>query len=218
MANPHPKSPVRILIVDDHPIVVAGCRAMLATELDCTLFAAADVETAEAMVQAERPDVCVIDLNLPGSSGFELCRRMLARDPDMRIIVFSMNDDVVYAARAIDLGAVGYVAKTGDPSDLARAIREVLDGGVYLPERIARSLAFARKPGAAGYAVTQLTARETEILRLLGQGKTLGEIAPLVGTSYKTVANACSAIKRKLGARTSSDLVRLAIENSLAVS
>ena len=191
---------------------------MLATELDCTLSAASDVETAEAMVQADRPDVCVVDLNLPGSSGFELCRRILARDAGMRIIVFSMTDTPVSAARAIELGAVGYVGKTGEAADLARAIREVLDGGVYLSERIARSLAFARKPGAAGYAVTQLTVREIEILRLLGEGKTLGEIASRVGISYKTVANACSAIKRKLGARTSSDLVRLAIENSLAVS
>ena len=212
-----PGAPIRILIVDDHPIVVEGCRAMLAAEMDCILSAAADVETGEVMAEAERPDVCIVDLNLPGSSGFELCRRILARDPAARIIVFSMNDDPVFAARAIELGAMGYVSKTGDPADLAAAVRDVMDGGVYLPERIARSLAFAMKPGA-GHPLSRLTPRETEILRHVGQGKTLGEIAALIGASYKTVANSCSAIKRKLGARTSADLVRLAIENRLAVS
>ena len=217
MAPAEPTTPTRILIVDDHPIVIEGCRAMLAAEMDCVLSAAADAEAGEAIAEAERSDVCVVDLNLPGLTGFELCRRLLARDPTARVIVFSMNDDPVFAARAIELGAVGYVSKTGDPAELAAAIRVVLAGGVHLPHRIARSLAFANKPGA-GHPLGRLTPRETEILRHVGQGKTLGEIAPLVGASYKTVANSCSAIKRKLGARTSADLVRLAVENRLAVS
>ncbi|MFX7389548.1 response regulator transcription factor, partial [Acinetobacter baumannii] len=86
--------------------------------------------------------------NLPTVSGFELARRILTRDASARLIMFSMNDDPVFAARAIDIGAKGYVSKTGDPNDLVEAVREVGNGGVYLPPAIARNVAFAR-PGFA---------------------------------------------------------------------
>ncbi|OCC05546.1 DNA-binding response regulator [Labrys sp. WJW] len=207
---------MRILMVDDHPIVVSGCRAMLAAELDCTIIAADSMQEGEVLATSDALDLCIIDLNLPDGSGFELCKRILANNPDMPIVIFSMNDDLVFAARAIELGVAGYVSKAGDPSELIAAIREVLRNGVYLPHRIARSLAFSRRNSSDG-AWNLLSRREIDILRYLGQGKSLSEIAPLVGVSYKTVANACVIMKRKLGARTSSDLVRLAVENRLAV-
>ena len=96
-----------------------------------------------ACVREQYPDVCVIDINLPTVSGFELARRILARDASARIIMFSMNDDPVFAARAIEIGAKGYVSKSGDPHDLVEAIREVSKGGIFLPPAIARSIAFA---------------------------------------------------------------------------
>jgi len=134
---------MRILIVDDHPIVASGCRALLADNRDVTILEAPDAESGEAAFAAERPDICVVDINLPGVSGFELARRILARDATARIIMFSMNDDPVFVARAIETGAKGYVSKTGDPQDLVDAIREVAKGGVYLPPALARSIAFA---------------------------------------------------------------------------
>jgi DNA-binding NarL/FixJ family response regulator len=148
-------------------------------------------------------------------SGFELARRILARDAAARIIMFSMNDDPVFAARAIDIGAKGYVSKTGDPNDLVEAVREVGKGGVYLPPAIARSVAFAR-PGFAQNPLSKLTAREMEILRLLSAGKSLSEIAWLVHSSYKTVANTSSIMRQKLGVRSSAELVRLAIDSGVA--
>jgi DNA-binding NarL/FixJ family response regulator len=196
---------MRILIVDDHPIVASGCRALLAGTPDVTILETPDAESGEKAFVAERPDVCIVDINLPGVSGFELARRILARDGTARIIMFSMNDDPIFAARAIEAGAKGYVSKSGDPADLVEAIRKVGEGGVFLPPAIAQS----------ENRLAKLTAREIEILRLLGAGKSLSEIAWLVHSSYKTIANTSSGMRQKLGLRSSSELVRFAIESRL---
>jgi DNA-binding NarL/FixJ family response regulator len=205
---------MRILIVDDHAIVVSGCRALLAAEPDIEMLEASDAESGEQVFLAEQPDVCILDINLPGVSGFELARRMLAHAASARIIMFSMNDDPVFAVRAIETGAKGYVSKSGDPHDLVEAIREVGKGGVYLPSSIARNIAFAGRSLANG-PLAKLTTREIEILRLLGAGKSLTEIAWMIQVSYKTIANTSSTMRQKLGVRSSAELVRLAIENRL---
>ncbi|MBN9043953.1 MAG: DNA-binding response regulator [Rhizobiales bacterium 62-47] len=215
MAKSKAASRVGVLIVDDHPIVVSGCRAMLADDPDIVISDAADAESGEASFVTESPDVCVIDINLPGVSGFELARRILRRDASARIIMFSMNDDPIFAARAIEAGAKGYVSKSGDPSDLVTAIDQVSKGGTFLPPSIAQNLAFAG-PNFASSRLAKLTSREIEILRLLGAGKSLSEIAGMINASYKTVANTSSIIRQKLGVRTSSELVRVAIESRLA--
>ncbi len=210
---------MRVLIVDDHPIVASGCRALLAGRDDIqggiVLSEAADAESGERAFTAEHPDVCVIDINLPTVSGFELARRILSRNASARIIMFSMNDDPIFAARAIEAGAKGYVSKSGDPDELVEAIRQVGKGGTYLPSAMARSIAFAG-PAVAQNPLSKLTAKEMEILRLLSAGKSLSEIAWLVHSSYKTVANTSSLMRQKLGVRTSAELVRLAIESGVA--
>ena len=206
---------MRVLIADDHPIVASGCRTVLADEPDIVILEAPDAETAERIFVAERPDICLIDINLPTVSGFELARRVLAQDAGARIIIFSMNDDPVFVGRAIEVGAKGFVSKTGDPQDLVDAIREVGKGGVYLPPALARSMAFAG-PTVASNPLSKLNSREMEILRLLSAGKSLSEIAWLVHSPYKTVANTSAIIRQKLGVRTSAELVRLAIESGVA--
>ncbi len=206
---------MRILIADDHPIVASGCRTVLADEPDIVLLEAADAESAEHLFVTERPDICLVDINLPTVSGFELARRVLAHDADARIIMFSMNDDPVYLARAIEVGAKGFVSKNGDPQNLVEAIREVGKGGVYLPPALAQSMAFAG-PKVARNPLSRLNSREMEILRLLSAGKSLSEIAWMVHAPYKTVANTSSIIRQKLGVRTAAELVRLAIESGVA--
>ena len=206
---------MRVLIADDHPIVASGCRTVLADEPGIIILEAPDAETAERVFVAERPDICLIDINLPTVSGFELARRVLAHDAGARIIIFSMNDDPVFVGRAIEVGAKGFVSKTGDPQDLVDAIREVGKGGVYLPPALARSMAFAGQAVATN-PLSKLNSREMEILRLLSAGKSLSEIAWLVHSPYKTVANTSSIIRQKLGVRTSAELVRLAIESGVA--
>jgi DNA-binding NarL/FixJ family response regulator len=206
---------MRVLIVDDHRIVASGCRALFADDPEIDVVEASDAESGERVFGERNPDICVLDINLPTVSGFELARRLLGRDSSARIIMFSMNDDPVFAARAIDVGAKGFVSKTGDPQDLVEAIREVAKGGVFLPPAIAQSIAFAG-PSFARSPLTKLTAREMEILRLLSSGKCLSEIAWMIHSSYKTVANTSSIMRHKLGVRTSAELVRLAIENGVA--
>ena len=206
---------MRVLIVDDHPIVTSGFRALLAGDTEIVILEASDAESGERTFLAEQPDVCVLDINLPTVSGFELARRILARVASARIIMFSMNDDPIFAVRAIEAGAKGYVSKSGDPWDLVEAIREVGKGGTYLPSTIARNIAFAG-PSFAQSPLAKLTSREIEILRLLSKGKSLSEIAWQVHVSYKTIANTSSIMRQKLGVRTSAELVRLAIANSLS--
>lgn len=205
---------MRVLIVDDHSIVASGCRALFAEETGVTFLQADDAEGGERLFLAERPDICIIDINLPGVSGFELVRRILTQDPSARIIMFSMNDDPIFAARAIEAGAKGYVSKSGDTKDLIDAIRDVGNGGTYLPPALARRVAFAG-PAFARNPLAKLTPREIEILRLLSEGKSLSEIAWLVHASYKTIANTSSLMRQKLGVRTSAELIRLAMESSL---
>jgi DNA-binding NarL/FixJ family response regulator len=207
-------SEMRVLIVDDHPIIVSGCAAMLAGEGDIDVVDARDAETGLTAFMAHKPDVTVVDIGLPGVSGFELARRILEADPGARIVVFSMNDDPIFAARAIQMGAKAYVTKNDDPYLLLTAVREVASGGVFLMPKIANRLAF-EKSGAASSPLSALTARELEILRMLGRGLGMAEIAGATQVSYKTIANSCSIMKRKLGARTPMELMRIALENRL---
>ena len=201
---------MRVLIVDDHPIVVSGCKALLAVEPATEVVDAADGEAGYLAYFAQRPDVAIIDINLPGMSGLELCRRILRRDAEARLVVFSMNDDPVFAARAIEAGAKGYIAKNDNPLLFADAVRRVAAGGVYLRPEMAREVAFIRVgPGAGAQAA--LNAREQEILRLLAAGNSMAQIAHILNVSYKTVANNCTALKQKLGARSAMDLMRIAV-------
>ena len=203
----------KVLIVDDHPIVISGCRALLAQRPDITLITALDGEQGYKLYTEHQPDAAVIDIKLPGLSGFEIARRILIKDPQARIILFSMNDDPIFAARAIECGAKGYIAKNDDPNNFIKAIVKVADGGVFLTPEIAQKLAFYNLK-AADNPLSQLNARELEIVRLLCTGKSTAEIASDVNVSYKTVANTCSIVKNKLGARTMIDLVRIALAKS----
>jgi len=201
---------MRVLIADDHPIVASGCRTVLADEPDIIILEAPDAETAERIFVAERPDICLIDINLPTVSGFELARRVLAQDAGARIIIFSMNDDPTVAARAIEAGAKGYIAKNDDPTLFADAVKTVANGGRYLHPEMARRIAFLRADPSPD-ALSNLSARELEILRLLAAGRTMAQIADLLNVSYKTIANNCTQLKQKLGARSAMDLMRIAI-------
>jgi len=209
------KELTRVLIVDNHPIVVAGCRALLADNAEVVITEAADAESGLASFVSEPPDVCLIDINLPGVSGFELARRILRLNAAARILMFGPNDDLIFAARAIEIGAKGYIPKSGDPNDLIVAIRDVRNGGAFLPPSIAQSLAFAG-PMLAANRLAQLTQSEIEILRLIGAHKSLSEIALLLDLSYKTVVKTSVIMRQKLGVHSVGELVVLAIETKLA--
>jgi two-component system, NarL family, invasion response regulator UvrY len=165
-------------------------------------------------VRHDRPDLVLLDLNLPGIGGLELLRRMLLEDKTARILVLSMHAEPLYAARAMELGARGYLSKNASAEELLTAVRRVADGGRYIENEIAQDMAL--QAVSSGHGLQDLTERDLEIMRLLAEGMNLTEIADALGIGYKTVANACSHIKAKLGVTRTNDLVRLAMTLGVA--
>jgi len=199
-----------ILLVDDHALVRAGVKRLLATLTQVEVLEAADGREALALLRQRRPDLVILDLNLPGLGGLELLRRMVHAGAGP-ILVLSMHGEPLYAKRALEAGAAGYMTKNASPDELLTAVRRVTAGGRYVEAELAQALAAP----AAGAPLDSLTARELEIMRLLAGGASLAEIAAAVGVGYKTVANNCVQIKSKLGVTRTADLVRLAIETGV---
>jgi two-component system, NarL family, invasion response regulator UvrY len=207
--------PIKLMLVDDHAIVRSGFRRMLEQEPLLHIVAETDSgERAYALYVKEMPDVVVMDLSMPGMSGFETIRRIVARDPTARILVFSMHEDAMRAERAIQLGARGYVTKSSAPEVLAKAIVEVAAGKLFLSADVAQSIAQSKLAGEDN-PLKVLTAREFEIFRLLVAGRGAAEIARILNLSAKTVANNRTLINQKL--RTSGDveLMLLAMRHNL---
>jgi two-component system, NarL family, invasion response regulator UvrY len=205
---------MKVLIVDDHPIVVSGFKALLEGEGNIEVLEAASARDAEQVLSSNSADIAVVDINLPGTSGFELARRLIARDPTTKILMFSMNDDPVFVAQAMDVGAKGYVSKNDNPIHMLRAIMAVVEGGTAWPPGMAERVAHLNDRKSTG-AATSLSPRDLDILRLLTKGKSLSEIADIVGVSYKTIATTCAALRSKLNARTQAELIAIAVERKL---
>lgn len=201
---------MKILLVDDHIVVREGVQRLLAGLGGVELVEASTGQEALTLFRSERPDLVLLDLNLSGIGGLELLRRLLSINEKARIVVFSMHAEPIYAARALRLGARGYVSKSAGAEELIAAVKRVAEGGRYVESEIASELAFSQL--ANEDPLQQLTTREIEILRLLGDGNSLTEIAQATGVAYKTVANTCSIIKSKLGVERTADLIRVAIE------
>ncbi|HTJ62183.1 MAG TPA: response regulator transcription factor [Alphaproteobacteria bacterium] len=201
---------MKILLIDDHAIVRAGLRRLLTAVPNVAIAEAATGRDAIVRYREQRPDVVVLDLNLPGIGGLELLQRLLIDDPSARVLVFSMHAEAIYAARALQAGAKGYMSKNAAPEELLTAIRRLAEGGRYIENEIAQDLVLQSTPD--GHPLQQLTGRDMEIMRLLGEGRSLAEIAAELGVGYKTIANTCSQIKAKLGVARTADLIRLSIE------
>ncbi|MBY6261069.1 DNA-binding response regulator [Azospirillum sp. 412522] len=205
-----------ILLVDDHPIVRAGCQRLLAEAALGRVVEAEDVGSALDLWRAERPDVVVLDLNIPGDGGgMAVLRAIREETPEVPVLIFSMHEDPAIAARALKAGARGYVTKNDAPDSLASAIGTVLAGRIHLDNGLARDLALMSLTPLSD-PLAALTQREREILGLVGRGMTTAAIADRLGISQKTVANASTQIKDKLGADSARALIRIAIDNGLA--
>jgi two-component system, NarL family, invasion response regulator UvrY len=201
---------MKLLVVDDHTVVREGLRRLLSTFLNVTILEADCSREAVALFRVERPEIVLLDINLPGFGGLDLLRRLLLLEPKTRILMFSMHVNPIYVARAMEAGALGYVSKAAPADELVEAVRVVAGGGRYLEHDIASELALTLMSG--GDNAKGLSARELDILRLLAQGKNLNAISQDLGISYKTVANACTTIKQKLMVESTSELIKLAVE------
>jgi DNA-binding NarL/FixJ family response regulator len=204
---------VKLLIVEDHPIVISGCRALF-SQIDGIIIAEARTAAeARLVLAAGVPDVAIIDINLPDGSGLELTREFIAHDPEARIVVFSMNETPILAIQAIRAGAKGYVSKTGGSTDLREAVFAVTRGETWISDDLVQDMALLR---AQNSSTTEfLSEREQLVLRMLARGRSMAEIANDISVSYKTVASDCAILRKKLGARTSTEMVRIASELKL---
>jgi two-component system invasion response regulator UvrY len=204
-------STIRILLVDDHPIVREGYRRLLERQPGLSIVAEADTAaTAYQAYKAAAPDLALMDLSLPGVGGLEAIRHIRQWDKGARILVFTMHSAAAFALKAFEAGASGYVTKSSDAAELVRAVTIVARGGRALSDDVAREIAAERLGDGAALA-SELGPRETEILRLVASGRTTEEIAALLHLSAKTVQNYHYQIKSKIGARTDAHLVWLAM-------
>jgi DNA-binding NarL/FixJ family response regulator len=205
----------RVFIVDDHPLVREGLANLINQQTDLMVCGQAeDAAQTLAGIGASRAELALIDISLKTASGLELVKDLKVHYPDVSLIVLSMHDEMLYAERAIRAGARGYVMKRETTKEVLTAIRRVLQGDVYVSERVvnlmARRLGSPRK-AAASSPVEQLSDRELEIFRLLGQGRTTSQIAADLHLSLKTVQAYCARAKEKFGVDSLTELLRAAI-------
>jgi DNA-binding NarL/FixJ family response regulator len=206
----------RVLVIDDHPIVLEGCRQLLQNAGIGDVLVANSVATGYRAFRRHNPDVVIIDLALEDKSlaGLDFIRRLGSANGKVGILVFSMYGDPIIVSRALQAGASGYLVKDHAADRLVEAVITVAAGQPYLAHDMAMKVALlARKMGYNSFA--QLTAREQQTLSLLAKGKSYREIAESLGISYKTVANTTSHLKTVLGARTLAELVRLSVVEQL---
>jgi two-component system, NarL family, response regulator NreC len=205
---------IRVLIVDDHPVVRAGVRLLLENEADMQAVGeAADAQDALAMAQRLTPDVVLMDVGLPGTTGVDAAAEIRHVLPDVRILMLSMQDDPSYVRQAFANGAVGYVLKEAADAELVTAIRRVASGERYVhPALGARLVAGA---GPARREGDSLSDREREVLSLLALGHTNQEIADRLVVSVRTVEAHRAHILTKLRLSTRAELVRYAIDTGL---
>jgi two-component system, NarL family, invasion response regulator UvrY len=203
----------RVLLIDDHPIVLQGCKKLLegagADEVD----QAQSASEGFRIYRKQKPDVIVIDLAMQAGalSGLSFLRRLRRIDTETPVLVLTMHRDPMIVGRALELGASGYVLKDAPPEEVVRAFQKVRDGQQFLSHDLASDVVFTRLREKAN-RLERLTPRELQTLTLVAEGKPYGEIAEELEVSYKTVANICTQLKTKLGARTRPELMRIAIQ------
>lgn len=205
----------KVILVDDHVVVRSGLKRLLESNQTVEVIAEADSgEQAYQLYGELQPDVVVMDISMPGMGGLEAAQRIIKRDTNARIIIFSMHETASFAKQALKTGVRGYVTKTGSSDDLLDAIGDVMKGKTFLSAPIAQNIALQTLMGDED-PVQQLSSREFEVFRLLADGKRIEEVAEMLKISQKTVANYYTIIKQKLNVSSPVEMVRLAIRHGL---
>ncbi|WP_230530888.1 response regulator transcription factor [Microvirga roseola] len=203
---------IRVALADDHPVVLAGVKALLQEAPEIALVGeATSGQAALDVIRAETPDVAVIDISMPDLNGIDLARRVATSHPQVKLLALTVHEDRAYVQPLLQAGAKGYLLKRSAAEDLVRAIRAIAAGGVYLDPAIAdRALSDAAR--GAGLlqsgAEDALSQRESEVLRLTAQGYSNKEIAARLNVSIKTIETYKARASEKLGLRTRADIVR----------
>lgn len=208
-------TPIRIVLADDHGVVRAGLRLLLDADPGFEVVAeASDVDAALRAVLGHKPDVLVLDLNMPGDrSSLDALPAVVERSPQTKTVILTMQNDPEYARRALRAGALGYVLKEAADTELVEAVRRAAAGGTYLNPELGGRMATTPEPTAG--PPDDLSEREAEVLRLVALGHTNAEIGEQLFLSVRTVETHRAHIQQKLGRTTRAELVRYALDHQL---
>ena len=209
----------RVLVVDDHPIVRQGLALLINREDDLTVCGEAqDAHAAMQAIASVKPDILIVDISLNGPDGLDLLKDVRMRHPELPVLILSMHDESVYAERALRAGAQGYIMKQEATEKVLVAVRRILSHEIYISERIANRM-LQRYIGNRGAgrpsSIANLTDRELEVFRLIGEGHSTRQIAEELHISVKTVESYQAHIKEKLSLRSARELVQHAIQWSI---
>lgn len=209
----------KVLVIDDHPIVLQGCKRVLQDARVEFVLQAASLADGFRQYRSQKPDVIVVDLAVSTGAldGLNFIRRLRIHDRKTPILVFSMHSDPVIVSRALEVGANGFLLKDTCSDEFIKAFQRVRDGGTYLSHELASEVAFISARGSNN-PLNTITIRELQTLSLIAEGKPYNIIAEELNVSYKTIANTAAQIKNKLGVRTLPELMRIAIQHLPATS
>jgi len=206
----------KCLIVDDHPILRKGIRDLLLQEgAFATIVEADNAEAALSEVRREPWDLLILDVALPDKHGLEVLKEVKLLRPTLPVLMLSLYPEREFALRAFKAGASGYLTKDRAPSELLTAVKEIVAGRRYITSSLADQMATFLGTGQPATPHDMLSDREIEVLRLLGQGKTVSTIADDIALSVKTISTYRARLLEKLQLRTTADLVRYAVEHHL---
>jgi DNA-binding NarL/FixJ family response regulator len=205
-----------VFVVDDHPIVRQGLTLLINQEADLTVCGEAEeMHSALSAIQATRPDILIVDISLNGPDGLELLKNIRLTSPRLPVLILSMHDESIYAERALRAGANGYIMKQEATEKVLVALRRILSGEIYVSDRIANSMLrhYVRGAGPSEHSsISDLTDRELEVFRLIGEGQGTRQIAEALHLSVKTVESYQAHIKEKLSLRSARELVQRAVQ------
>jgi DNA-binding NarL/FixJ family response regulator len=204
----------RVVIVDDHPVFCDGLKQLIGSQPDLTCTGVADnIPDAEQLLEQQRPDLIVLDLRLKGGNPLDFVKTLRVKYPQVKVLILSQYDELLFAERALRAGASGYIMKENVTDEVLRAIRKVLGGELYFSERVAAAIVqrtLREKPIASRNGVERLSDREMQVFQLLGAAYSPREIAEQFQLSRKTIETHCEKIKHKLSLQTAAELKRFA--------
>ena len=207
---------IRVLLADDHAIVRAGLKEILADTGDITVAGeATNGQEVMAQVRGHDYDVAVLDMSMPGRSGIELIKLIKSEKPKLRVLVLSMHSEQQYAVRALKAGASGYLTKEVAADQLVAAIRRIAAGGAYVSPETAERLVLDTAPQAGAASHTRLSDREYQVFQMIARGVSVTGIARELSLSVKTVSTHKTRVMEKMGLANQAELIRYALEHKL---